>query len=130
MFIVVYPAFDAAVGVSSGVLIQSLPNLASDQRALLEPGFKALFWGPVTGLLAIVGSASWLVALLAAAWAWHKAGAQRLAVVLLAVSGLLLAVAHIPPFGPLACLSFLIAAVLIERRSGTAARTSAGPVSG
>ncbi len=122
VFVVVYPAFDAAVGVSSGVLLQNLPTLGPDQRAILQPAFHALFWGPITGLLAIVGSASWLVALLAAAWAWRRADAPRLAIVLLAVCGLLLAVSHIRPFGPLACLSFLIAAVLIERAPGRSRR--------
>lgn len=127
VFVVVYPAFDAAVGVSSGILIQNLLTLGADQRAALQPAFRALFWGPITGLLAIVASASWLVALLAAAWAWRRAYASRIAVALLAVSGLLLAVSHIRPFGPLGCLSFLIAAVLIERRPGKVGTTPAAP---
>jgi len=129
VFVVVYPAFDAAVGVSSGVLLQNLSTLGAEQRAVLQPALHALFWGPITGLLAIVGSASWLVALLAAAWAWREADAPRMAIALLAVSGLLLAVSHIRPFGPLACLCFLIAAGLVERRSGKVRSRSAAPVS-
>jgi hypothetical protein len=114
-FVVLYPAFDAAVGISSGVIVHSLGTLAPDQHASVEQGLQALFWGPVTGLMAIVASASWLVALIAAAWALRQAGAPRPVVAARAV-GLLLGIAHIRPIGPLACLSFLIAAAWIELR--------------
>ena len=111
VFIVVYPAFDAAVGIASGVLCRST---ASPD---LETGLYNLFWGPVTGVMAMIGSASWLVALNAAAWAWRKHGASALAAGFLALSGLLLAVGHIRPLGPLACLCFLIGVTLIKFRS-------------
>jgi hypothetical protein len=61
IFIVVYPAFDAAVGIASAVLCRR--SSGPDVEAALQN----LFWGPVTGSMAIVGSVSWLVALLAAA---------------------------------------------------------------
>jgi hypothetical protein len=112
VFIVVYPSFDAAVGIASGVLCRSTAS------ADLETGLQNLFWGPVTGVMAIVGSASWFVSLTAAAWAWRKHGAPMLAVGFLALSGLLLGVGHIRPLGPLACLCFLIGVTLIEFRSG------------
>jgi hypothetical protein len=114
IFVVVYPAFDAAVGVASGVMMRNVGSLTADQRAALEQTLQALFWGPVTGLMAVVGSASWLVALVGASLAWRRAGAPVLVVGLLALSGLLLGVSHIRPFGPLACLAFLIAAAWIE----------------
>jgi hypothetical protein len=111
VFIVGYPAFDAAVGIASGVLILTAASAA------LEPGLQNLFWGPVTGMMAIVASASWLIALVSAAWAWRKHGAPGSAVIFLGLSGLLLGIAHIRPLGPLACLCFLIGAALIEFRS-------------
>jgi hypothetical protein len=122
IFIVVYPAFDAAVGVSSGILVRALASAGPGERASLEAGLQALFWGPVTGSMALVGSASWLVALVAAAWAWRRAGAPLYAVAALALSGVLLAVSHIRPFGPLACLSFLVGASWVALRG---ARTRA-----
>ena len=106
IFIVVYPAFDAAVGISSGILCRTA---ASPE---LDKGLQNLFWGPVTGLMAIAGSASWLVALAPLLWARRKHDAPVVAVALLVMSGVLLAVGHIRPFGPLACLCFLLAAVL------------------
>src|SRR5262249_40265815 len=111
LFMIVYPAFDAAVGVASGVLCET--TTSPD----LEASLQALFWGPVTGLMAIVGAASWLTALLAAAWAWRQNGAAAAASVLLAMSGVLLAIGHVRPLGPLACVSLLIGALIIEFRS-------------
>jgi hypothetical protein len=114
IFIVVYPAFDAAVGIASGVLCRT----SSGQD--LEAALQNLFWGPVTGSMAIVGSVSWLVAVLAAAWALRAQGAPALAVGALALAGVLLAVGHIRPLGPLACLSFLIGATMLELAPGKA----------
>jgi hypothetical protein len=113
-FVVVYPAFDAAVGVGSGVVLRALGPPTADRLALIEPVLQALFWGPVTGLMAVVGSAAWMVGLLAAAWAWRGAGAPWPVVALLAASGLLLGFSHIRPFGPLACGALLVAAGWIE----------------
>lgn len=116
VFIVVYPAFDAAVGVASGVMIHALGTPEAAQRSALDAALQALFWGPVTGLMAIVGSVSWLVALVAAAWAWRRAGAPLYAVAALALSGILLGITHIRPIGPLACLCFLVGAAWVSFR--------------
>lgn len=121
IFIVVYPAFDAAVGVASGLLMKSLTAPTAAERAAIDPFLQALFWGPVTGMLALIGAVSWLVALVAAGLAWRRAKAPMAVVALFALSGLLLAIAHIRPFGPLACLAFLLAAAWVEQfrtRSG------------
>lgn len=114
IFIIVYPAFDAAVGVASGLLMQGIGAPSAATRAALEPFLQALFWGPVTGTMALIGSVSWLVALIAAALAWRRAGAPWVVAGLLALSGILLAIAHIRPFGPLACLAFLVASAWVE----------------
>jgi hypothetical protein len=117
IFIVVYPAFDAAVGVASGVMVHALIALEPAQRASLEAGLQALFWGPVTGSMAVVGSAAWFVALIAAAIAWRHAEAPWYAVMGLALSGLLLGISHIRPIGPLACLCFLVGASWVALRT-------------
>jgi hypothetical protein len=113
LFILVYPAFDAAVGISSGVTC--LTAIAAGSSGVeLESGLQALFWGPVTGSMAVVGSLSWVVGTFTAAWALRKARTPMIACLLLALSGVLLGIAHIRPFGPLACLAFLLAVVSIE----------------
>src|SRR5206468_2098101 len=45
VFVVVYPAFDAAVGVPSGVMVRNVGSLTADQRTLVEQILQALFWG-------------------------------------------------------------------------------------
>lgn len=115
VFIVVYPAFDATVGIGSGIVVQAPHGLAAP-RLSIEPALQALFWGPVTGTMALLGSASWLVAIAAAVWAYRRSAVPRYGLVALALSGVLLAVGHIRPLGPLACLCFLIGAAAIELR--------------
>ena len=89
VFIVVYPAFDAAVGIASGVMLQNLSALDAAGRAAVEPALWALFWGPVTGTMAIIGAVPWLVALAAAALAWRQAGGTVLECGLLLLSATL-----------------------------------------
>lgn len=109
LFIVAYPAFDAAVGVSSGLICRTLPVNGGSS---IEGALQELFWGPVTGTMAIIGAASWLIALTCAAIALRQSGEAIAVAALLVLSGLLLAISHVRPFGPLACLSFLIGAAL------------------
>jgi hypothetical protein len=117
VFIVIYPAFDAAVGVASGVMLRTIDTEDPLQLAALEVGLEALFWGPFTGFLAAVGSVAWLVSLLAAAVSWRQAGTPWYPVAALAMAGLLLGIAHVGPLGPLACLFFLIGAAWIVFKS-------------
>jgi hypothetical protein len=111
LFIVVYPAFDAAVGISSGLICRTL---STADGSSIEGALQEIFWGPVTGTMAIIGAGSWLIALVCAAIALRRSGAGVAVAVLLVLSGILLAISHVRPFGPLACLCFLIAAFLTE----------------
>jgi len=115
-FAVVYPAFDAAVGVASGVMLQSVGMITPAQRSVLEASLQNLFWGPVTLSIAAVGSVAWLIALVAVAWAWRRAGAPWPVISAFAGSGLLLSISHVRPFGPLACLLFLAGAAWVVFR--------------
>jgi hypothetical protein len=111
LFIVIYPAFDAAVGISSGLICR---KLSAADGSLIEGALQEIFWGPVTGTMAIIGSGAWLIALVCAAVAFRKSGASIAVAVALVLSGLLLAISHVRPFGPLACLCFLVAVLLSE----------------
>jgi len=126
VFAVVYPAFDAAVGVASGVMLQSLGTLSLDQRAALEASLQSLFWGPVTLPLAAIGAIAWLLALVSLSYLSRKGGAPLYVALAFAASGVLLAIAHVRPFGPLACLSLLIGGAWFLR---TSANTPTVPAS-
>jgi hypothetical protein len=120
VFTIIYPAFDAAVGIASGVILRTIETEDPAQLAALEIGLEALFWGPLTGFMAVVGSVSWLVALIAAAVSWRQAGAPWYPVAALVLAGLLLGIAHVRPLGPLACLFFLVgAAWVVFKASGS-----------
>jgi hypothetical protein len=110
VFLVAYPAFDAVVGVGSGVLLQSAGDIDAEQRRVLETSLQGLFRGPATQSLAVIGSTAWLVALAATALAWLGQGAPWPVAAAFVASGVLLSISHIPPFGPLACLFFLVGA--------------------
>jgi hypothetical protein len=116
VFVVIYPAFDAAVGVGSGVMVYTLAS-ARGSASDIEQGLQALFWGPVTGTLALIGSACWLFANATAAWAWRRAGAPLYVTIAFGLSGIFLAIAHVRPLGPLACLSLLVGASWVVFRA-------------
>jgi hypothetical protein len=63
---------------------------------------------------AVLGSAAWLLATVAAAVALKAHHAPTGAVVSLIGCGLLFAPTHVPPFGPAAMIQFAVAAVLLH----------------
>jgi hypothetical protein len=81
VYIVFYPAFDALVGIGSGLLLRQRSLLGAADQAVLDKAIQALFFDPA-GLalwMAIVASASWSVGAVAGAIAlWRSAGCFRL----------------------------------------------------
>ncbi len=114
VFAVAYPAYDATVGIASGVMVANAGRLTADAQVAMESGFQALFWGPVTGIVYFTGALAWLVGMGATAIAVYKQGAHWIAVALIALSAVSLSVSHVRPFGPLACFSFAIGAALVQ----------------
>jgi len=50
VFVVIYPAFDAAVGVGSGVVLSALGPLSSDGMAAIEPALRDIASAGYTGV--------------------------------------------------------------------------------
>lgn len=102
-YMVLYPAFDALVGIGSGFLLEQRSMLGAADQPVLDRALQALFFDP-TGVplrMAIVASTSWSVGAVAGAISlWRPAGWQVAAPLL--VSGVALGVGHVPPLGPLA----------------------------
>jgi hypothetical protein len=125
VYIVLYPAFDALVGIGSGVLIDYRATLNAAGQAVLDPAIQLLFFDPtgVPELLAIAGSVAWIVAAIAAAAAlWRPAG-WRVAVPLV-ISGVLMAWGHTWPMGPAANVALAVAAWQFLVQQQRSARTS------
>jgi hypothetical protein len=121
-YIVLYPAFDALVGIGSYVLIQYRATLAPAEQTVLEPVIKSLFFDYSSVAFKLAGGASiaWGSGVVAAAVAlWRKSGWQ--AGVPLALAGIAMSVDHAPPFGTLAGITLALAVWQFLTRTDTAA---------
>jgi hypothetical protein len=110
-YVILYPAFDALVGIGSSFLADYRMTLSGSGQAVVDPAIALLFFDPtgVPELLATAASVAWTVAALAAAVSlWRPAG-WRVAVPL-TVSGVLMGWGHTWPMGPLANLALAAAA--------------------
>jgi hypothetical protein len=76
------------------------------------------------GIVAMVGSLAWIVAVVAAAIAYRQVGAPLLATVLLGLS--FMVVSHPPPIGPIGLLCFASAVALLARAQRASSRLEAG----
>jgi hypothetical protein len=70
---------------------------------------------PVSFPISLIASASWLVAVTAAAAALHQAGAPPSATIPLGLAGVVGAVDHALPFGTIAMVLFLTAVYIFSR---------------
>jgi hypothetical protein len=113
VFVVAYAMFDAVVGLGTGVLLRLTAAAPPAERAALEAVTDAYFaarLGAPIGPLILLANVAWLVAAAAAAVALRRAGAPRVSVGLLVAAGVVFAVDHSPPFGPVG-MALLVAAV-------------------
>ena len=114
-YLVFYSAFGSITGVSRGLVAHYGSQLPSAQQAVL-PGMTGALGispqHPVPLTIFLIGTASWAVAVVAAAVALRQAGASCPATIALALAGVIGAIGDGPPYGPVAMVLFLTAAVL------------------
>jgi hypothetical protein len=127
-FAVFYSAFEALVGIGTGILVNDIDEFsASDEAAaapLVEEFTSNFLVSSPLGVFTSVGSVAFIVATIAAGVALRlDAGAPLSAAILLGLSGFLIT-AHPPPFGPTGLVLF-IAAVVLYARSQPAERVHA-----
>jgi hypothetical protein len=109
VYMALYTALDALLGLGSYVLIHHREGLTVAERPVLDGAFADLFfYSDVTDRLGTAASWAWMIAILAAAVVlWRTRG---WAVVLpLAVSGVALGQSHFPPYGVIAGVALWIA---------------------
>ncbi len=114
VFAVLYPAFDSAVGISSGVIVASAGPLSPDAQNALEAAFQVLFFGPITGTMYMIAVVAWFIGLIATAVVVRAHGAHWVAVSLLIASALSFSISHVRPFGPVGCFCFAIGAAISQ----------------
>ena len=114
LFIVFYVALDAMSGVATGMQLRYANGLDVVQQTAIVNTVDSQNNDPVTILIAVLGTVGWLVGVLAAAIAIHRAGGPRLSVVLLVAAALVFSLNHEPPLGPIAFGCFFLAAARLE----------------
>ena len=112
-----YTAYEVTIGLGSGVLVEYANGLPASEQAVLADAIKHynqndILGDPMSVSLAL-GLLGWVVAMLAAAVAFRRAGAGWPLTVLLGLSAFI--AIHPPPVGPAALVCLGTAGVLIER---------------
>jgi hypothetical protein len=129
-FVVIYTAFDSVAGIAVGVLVREGHGLRADQQDGAIGLIEAYQDSWITGELNVLGgfgALAWLIALVAAAAALRKAGSGALAVTCLVLAGVVFAVGHPAPFGPIGMVLLLVA---IWRQEAAGPLTAPAPTSG
>jgi hypothetical protein len=137
-FLVFYTAYEVTVGLGTGILVDYANGLPAGEQAAVADAIQdyngnAILADPVSVSL-VLGFFGWVVALIAAAVAFRRAGASWTITLLVGASAIF--AVHPPPVGPIGLVCFAIAAVLIERWRArdapavAAARATAGLVPG
>ena len=125
-FLVFYTAYEVTVGVGTGILVDYANGLPPAEQAVVAGAIQdyngnAILSDPSVSM--IVGFLGWVVAMLAAAVAFRRAGAGWPVTLLVGFSALF--AIHPPPIGPIGLVCFAGAAVLIERARARDARALA-----
>lgn len=122
-FVVSYLVFDSTAGISVGYLLEQAkedPSLSNAVSVLAQNLFSDRIIGGVNSFFSLLGSFSWLFAIVAAIIALHHKylGWPKRKVIppliLLGISAYCLFVGHYPPYGPLAFGAFALAGVWFE----------------
>jgi hypothetical protein len=125
-FVLLYGAYEAVIGLAVGALVQHGNDAPARQQAAVADAIQSLQGNVIVGDPAVVGSLgalAWIVAVLAAAVAYRRAGAPVLATVLLGLS--FVVISHPPPIGPIGLACFAAAVALLARRERVTERLGA-----
>ena len=128
-FLVFYTAYEVTVGVGTGILVDYANDLPTAEQAAVADAIQDYNGGAILGdpasVSLILGFFGWVVAMLAAAVAFRRAGGGWPVTLLIGFAALF--AVHPPPVGPIGLVCFAAAAVLIERAWTRDARALAVP---
>jgi hypothetical protein len=126
-FVLFYAAWESVIGLAIGALVQHGNDAPVRQRPAVADAIQSLGDNVIVGdpgVVAMVGSLAWVVAVVTAAIAYRQVGAPLLATILLALS--FMVVSHPPPIGPIGLLCFASAVALLARAQRVSSRLEAG----
>jgi hypothetical protein len=115
-FLVFYTAWEVTIGVGTGILVDYANGLPAAEQAVVADAIQdynrnAIIADPSISF--VLGALGWVVALVAAAVAFNRAGAGWPVTLLVGFAALF--AVHPPPIGPIGLVCLAAAAVLIER---------------
>lgn len=114
VFVVFFVAWEATLGIGTGILVDVTNAAAAGDRPPLADAIDHYFSSPLLFALSLIGNGAWIVAMLAAAVAFRRAGADRRVWVLVACSSVF--VMHdTGPVGAIGLTCFAAAYLLVER---------------
>jgi hypothetical protein len=111
-FVLAYTMFDSVIGIAKGVIVQESATLTAADQAVVKGVLEGDHWAGY--VLYLSASLSWLVAAVAVAVAVHRVAPLRVSL-LLGIGGLIFALAHPFPTGPVGMTLFLAGVVLFQR---------------
>jgi len=126
-FVLFYAACESVIGLAIGALVQHGNDAPVHQRPAVADAIQSLGDNVIVGdpgIVAMVGSLAWIVAVVAAAIAYRQVGAPLFATILLALS--FVVVSHPPPIGPIGLVCFASAVALLARAQRVSSRLDAG----
>jgi hypothetical protein len=116
-FLCFYTAYEVTIGLGTGVLVDYANGLPPSEQAAVAGAIDHYNHNNVLGdpvsVSLVLGFFGWVVAMLAAAVAFKRAGAGWPVTILVGLSAFV--AIHPPPVGPVGLVCFAAAAVLIER---------------
>ena len=114
VFPVFFIAWEATLGIGTGILVDQANGLPAGDRAPAAEVIQNFFESPVLLALSAIGNTAWIVAMIAAAVAFRRAGAGAAVVSLVGLSSLF--VLHdAGPLGAIGLACFAVAAILAGR---------------
>ena len=117
VFPVFFIAWEATLGIGTGLMVDQANGLTAADRGPTADAIQGYFDSPVLLGLSAVGNGAWIVAMIAAALAFRRAGASGTVVALVGLSSLF--VLHdAGPIGAIGLAFFATASVLVWRDVG------------
>jgi hypothetical protein len=114
IFPIFFIAWEATLGIGTGLMVDQANGLAAAERGPTAEAIQSYFESPVLFGLSAVGNGAWIVAMIAAAVAFRRAGASGPVVALVGLSSLF--VLHdAGPVGAVGLACFATASVLASR---------------
>jgi hypothetical protein len=114
VFVVFFIAWEATLGIGTGILADLANGLPAAERPPVADLIEDYFASPILFALSVLGNGAWVVAMVAAAVAFRRAGGGWPVTLLVACSSLF--VMHdAGPIGAIGLACFAAAAVLVER---------------